>query len=146
MRRLRRSVGRFHNELLAVLGLQSLPAAELHGLGADDWSNRVAREEPLKDVEADVPARGAPRDEAAIDAVPQRQARAAASGFEFPPDIAVLQHLGSVGSSHSCFRNLRHSRPGELHRSNRTQASIHLEGSPLAQMRRVGERLPDFFR
>src|SRR5207244_3367286 len=38
-----------------------------------------------------------PRDEAAIDVVPQRQARAAAKGFEFPPDIVVLKHLGSVG-------------------------------------------------
>jgi len=42
-----------------------------------------------------VPARGAPRDEAAIDIVPQRQARAARKGFEFPPGIAVLQHLGA---------------------------------------------------
>ena len=26
-----------------------------------------------------------------------------AEGFEFPPDIAVLKHLGSVGSRHCCF-------------------------------------------
>src|SRR5437899_6397684 len=71
--RLRRLVGRFNTELLCVLGVQSLPAAELHGLGADDASNRLSREEPLKDVEANVPARGPPRDEAAIDVVPQRQ-------------------------------------------------------------------------
>ena len=77
--RLRRPVGRFNAETLCVLGVQSLPAAELHGLGADDASNRLTREEPLKDVEADVPARGAPRDEAAIDVVPQHQARAAAT-------------------------------------------------------------------
>src|SRR2546427_734617 len=37
--RLRRPVGRFNTELLGVLGVQSLPAAELHGLGADDASN-----------------------------------------------------------------------------------------------------------
>ncbi len=54
--------------------------------------------------------RGAPRDEAAIDVVPQRQARtAAAKGFEFPPDIVgtpvVLKQLGSVGSRH---RGSRH--------------------------------------
>ena len=42
-------------------------------------------------------------DEAAIDVVPQRQARAAARGFEFPPDIAVLKQPGSVGSRHCCF-------------------------------------------
>src|SRR5438445_12999588 len=52
------AVGRFNTELLCVLGVQSLPAAELHGLGADDASNRLSREEPLKDVEANVPARG----------------------------------------------------------------------------------------
>src|SRR6202790_2946761 len=85
--RLRRPVGRFDTELLGVLRVQPLPAAELHGLGADDASNRLTREEPLKDVEADVPARRAPRDEAAIDVVPQRQARAATKGFELPPEV-----------------------------------------------------------
>src|SRR5260370_624659 len=89
--------GGLNAELLCVLCVQSLPAAELHGIGADHASNRLTREEPLKDVEADVPARGAPRDEAAIDVVPQRQARTAANGFEFPPRIVVLKHLGSVG-------------------------------------------------
>src|SRR5437660_3029637 len=97
------ATGGLNAELLCVLGSQSLPPAELHGLGADDASNRLTREEPLKDVEADVPARGAPRDEAAIDVVPEREARAATEGFEFPPDIVVLKHLGSVGSRHSCF-------------------------------------------
>jgi hypothetical protein len=38
--RLRRPVGRFNTELLGVLRVQPLPAAELHGLGADDASNR----------------------------------------------------------------------------------------------------------
>src|SRR6202140_2976029 len=112
--RLRRPVGRFNTELLGVLRVQPLPAAELHGLAADDASNRLTREEPLKDVEADVPARGAPRDVAAIDVVPQRQARAATKGFEFPPDIVatpvVLKHLGSIGSRHCCFGNVRRGR------------------------------------
>src|SRR6202049_1779618 len=131
-----RPTGRFNAELLCVLGVQSLPAAELHGLGADDASNRLTREAPLKEVEADVPARGAPRDEAAIDVVPQRQARAATKGFEFPPHIVVLKHLWSVGSRHSCFGNLPRSHPGELRgASNRTQAPIGLKGRPFAQMR-----------
>src|SRR5689334_24044477 len=86
--RLRRPTGGLNAELFRVLRVQTLPAAELHGLGADDASNRLTREEPLEDVEADMPARGAPRDEAAIDVVPQRQARAATRSFEFPPDIA----------------------------------------------------------
>src|SRR5437899_5139152 len=49
--RLRRPFGRFNTELPGVLGVQSLPAAELHDLGADDASNRLTREEALKDVE-----------------------------------------------------------------------------------------------
>src|SRR5580704_13884162 len=141
-----RPVGLFNTELLGVLRVQPLPAAELHGLGAHHASNRITRQEPLKDVEANVPARGAPRDKAAIDVVPQRQARAAGKGFEFPPSIVVLKHLGSVGSRHSCFQRRGRSHPRELHRSNRTQAPLGVEGRPLAQMRWVGKRLPDFLR
>ena len=84
-----RPTGGLDAELLCILGVQSLPAAELHGLGADDASDRLTREEPVKDVEANVPARGAPRDEAAIDVVPERQARAAAERLEFPPQVAA---------------------------------------------------------
>src|ERR1700680_2063985 len=87
--RVRRPVGRFNTELLCVLGVQSLPAAELHGLGADDASNRLTREERLKDVKADVPAGGAPRDKAAINVVPEREARAAAERLELPPEVAA---------------------------------------------------------
>src|ERR1700732_5352397 len=110
--RRRRPAGRFNAELLCVLGVQSPPVAQLHGLGADDASNRLTRKAALKDVEADVPARGAPRDEAAIDVVPQRQARAATKGFEFPPRIVVLKHLWSVGSRHSCFQRRGRFPPG----------------------------------
>jgi hypothetical protein len=79
--------------------------------------------------------------------MPQRQARAATKGFEFPPDIVILEHPGSVGSRHCCFQRRGRPYPGELHRgSNRTQAPIGFKGSPLAQMRWVGKRLPDFFR
>src|SRR5262249_20363470 len=42
--RLRRPVGRFETELLGVLGVQSLPAAELHGLGADIHTLRIGIE------------------------------------------------------------------------------------------------------
>src|SRR3989442_13490185 len=72
--------GGLNVELLCVLGVQSLPAAELDGIGADDASHRFTREEPLEDVEADVPARGAPRDVAAIDVVPEREAGAGLEG------------------------------------------------------------------
>src|SRR5215467_15496469 len=110
-----RPTGGLNAELLCILGVQSLPAAELHGLGADDASNRLTREEPLEDVEADVPARGAPRDEAAIDVVPEREARAAAERFELPPEVvatpAVLEQPRRLGPLHGGLRDLRRRRP-----------------------------------
>src|SRR5256885_1173975 len=42
-----------NGELLCVLGVQSPPAAELHGLGADDASNGLTGEKSLEHVEAD---------------------------------------------------------------------------------------------
>ena len=61
--------------------------------GPSHASDRFACEEPIEDVEADVPARGAPRDEAAIDVVPERKARAAAERFELPADVAASQSV-----------------------------------------------------
>src|SRR5579863_418274 len=134
----RRPVGRFNTELLGVLRVQPLPAAKLHRLTTNDGADRCSAEKAIQNIETNVPARGAPRDEAAIDAVPQRQTRAATKGFEFPPDITVLQHPRSVGSRHCCFERRGISHPGEIHRGpNRTQVPIHYEGSPLAQMRRL---------
>src|SRR5438552_10823330 len=136
--RLRRPVGRFNTELLGVLRVQPLPAAELHRLTTNNAADGSSAEKAIQNIETNVPARGAPRDEAAIDVVPQRQARAATKGFEFPTGIAVLKHLGSLRSCHSCFDRRGRSHPGELHRSNRIQAPIDLKGRPLAQMCRVG--------
>jgi hypothetical protein len=48
-------------------------AAELHGLGADDASNGLTGEKPIKDIEADVPARSAHRYESTVDVVPKRE-------------------------------------------------------------------------
>src|SRR5207302_4270268 len=112
-----------------------------------DAADRSSDEWPIQNVETNVPACSAHGDKAAINAVPQRQARTAIESFELPPGIAVLKQLGSIGSCHSSFGNLRRSHPGELHRSsNRTQVPIGFEGCPLAQMRRIGNRLPDLFR
>src|SRR5437879_268849 len=140
-------------ELLCVLRVQSLPAAELHRVGTDDAADGRSAEKVIQNVEADVPPGGTHRDEAAIDVGPQRQARAATNGLELPPHSeatpVVLEHLGSVGSRHCCFGDVRRGRSDrrELHPgSNRTQAPIGVEGRPLAQLRRVGKRLPDFFR
>ena len=95
--RLRRPVGRFNTELLGVLGVQPLPAAELHRLAADDASNGSSAEKAIQNIETDVPAGSDPRDEAAIDVVPQRQARAATKGFEFPPEYPL--YSSTLGAS-----------------------------------------------
>src|SRR5579883_2575772 len=56
-------------ELLGILCNQPLPAGRLHRLPgyASDWSST---QKLFQNVESNVPARRAPRDEAAIDAVP----------------------------------------------------------------------------
>src|SRR5690349_12677608 len=72
----------FNAELLGVLGFQSLPTVELHHAGADHASDRLTREEPVQNVEAEVPAGGAPRDVAPIDVVPEGEARAATERLE----------------------------------------------------------------
>src|SRR5437879_13586586 len=94
-------------EQLCVLGVQSLPASELHGLGADDASNGLTGEKPLQHIEADVPARSAHRDEITVDVVPEREPRAADSQrLQFPPDVwstpVEFQHLGCVAPFHLC--------------------------------------------
>src|SRR5439155_3984421 len=98
-------------ELLCVLRVQSLPSAELHRLGTNDAADGGSAEQVIQNIEANVPPGSTHRDEAAIDIGPQRQARAATNGFELPPHIeatpVVLQHLGSVGSRHGCFGNVR---------------------------------------
>src|SRR5256712_5446481 len=140
-------------ELLCILRVQSLPASEVHRLGTNDAAEGGPIEQVIQNIEAKVPPGSTHRDEAAIDVGPQRQARAATNGFELPPYIeatpVVLEHRGSVGSRHRCFGDVRRGRSdrGELHRgSNPTQAPIGVEGRPLAQLRRAGKRLPDFFR
>src|SRR5438034_2330439 len=140
-------------ELLCILRVQSLPASELHRLGTNDAADGGSAEQMIQDIEAKVPPGSTHRDEAAIDVGPQCQPRAATNGFELPPHIeatpVVLEHIGSVGSRHRCFGDVGRGRSdrGELYpRSNRTQAPIGVEGRPLAQLRRVGKRLPDFCR
>src|SRR6266550_4870606 len=139
-------------ELLCILGVQSLPA-ELHRLRTNDAAEGGSAEQVIQNIEANVPPGSTHGDEAAIDVGPQRQPRAATNGFELPPHLeatpVVLEHRGSVGSRHCGFGDVRRGRSdrGELHPgSNRTQAPSGVEGRPLAQLRRVGKRLPDFFR
>ncbi len=111
-------------------------------------------EQAIQNIEANVPTRCAHGDEAAIDVGPQRQARAAAQGFEFPAHVeatpVVLERLRRVGSRHSCFGNPGRGRAPTVVSftlaPTAPRLAIGVERSPLAQMRGVGKCLPDFFR
>src|SRR5271156_4780015 len=81
--RLRRPVGRFDTELLGVLRVEPLPAAEFYGVGANHAADGISAEKAIQNVETNVPPGSTHGDEAAIDVGPERQARAAADGFEF---------------------------------------------------------------
>src|SRR5580704_458917 len=139
-----RGVGRFNPEQLCVLTDQSLKAAELPRLRTNRAADRSSAQKVVQNIERNVPSGGAHRDEAAIDAGPQRQARAATQVFQFPPHRVaapgVLKQPGSVRLLYYCFCNVRRgrSRGSELHPgSNRTQAPIGVKGRPLAQMLRI---------
>src|SRR5437879_4312881 len=99
--------GGLNTELRCVLRVQSLPALELHRLGADDAADGSSAEKVIQNIETNVPPGSTHCDEAATDVGPQRHARAATQGFEFPTHIEapplVLKRFGSVGSRHCCF-------------------------------------------
>src|SRR5690349_2236166 len=140
-------------ELPGVLGVQPLPATELHRVRTNDAADRSSAEQVIQHIQANVPPGSTHRDEATIDVGPQRQARATTERFELPPHIeatpVVLKQLRSLRSHHFGFGHVQRGRShrGELHRgSNRTETPIGVEGRPLAQLRWVGERLPDFCR
>ena len=50
-----RPTGGLNAELLCVLGVQSLPTAELHGLGADDAADGSSAEKAIQNIETNVP-------------------------------------------------------------------------------------------
>src|SRR4051812_31610004 len=140
-------------ELLRVLGVQPLPAAELHGVDADDASNGLTGEKPLQHVQADVPPRSAHRNESAVDVVPQRESRAAASQrLQFPADVlsspAELEHLGCVRAFHLGlgYEWRRRAYRRELCAANGPDVPVRVERSPFAEVLGVRERLPDLCR
>src|ERR1700745_2715675 len=151
--RRRRPVDHFNTKELGVLGLQLVPAAELHGVGADEASDGMTAEKAIEHIEADVPPGCTHCDEAMADVGPEREARAAGGRLEFPAHVeaapVVFKNVGRVGSRHGGFGNAqcRRSYGRELHRgSDCAEVPIGVEGSPLAEMHRVRQRLPDFFR
>ena len=114
---------------------------------------RPIAEEPIHDVEADMPAGGAHRDESTVDVVPERESRAAgAERLELPANLLrapiELEHLGRVGALHVRLgdERLRRSDGGELHGAHGAQVAVGVERSPLAQVLGVGQRLPDLGR
>src|SRR5262245_41233842 len=107
-----RPTRRLDTELLRVLGVQSLPAAELEGVGADDASNGLPGEMPLEHIEADVPARGAHRDVVAVDVVPEPEPSAAsAERLQLPANVAstpaVFERPRCVSPLHVCLAHER---------------------------------------
>src|SRR5512143_1350006 len=98
-------------ELLCILRVQLLPAAEFQRIRTDDAAERISVEEMIEDVETDVPSGGAHRDEAAIDVGPQCEASSVSSRLEVPSHVesapVVREQSGSVGLSHRCFGNVR---------------------------------------
>lgn len=73
-------------ELFCVLGVESLPAAKLHCLRAGKAADRISPKQVIENIEANVPARGAHRNESTINAGPQRQTCARATRFKLPLD------------------------------------------------------------
>src|SRR5258706_9264848 len=127
---------RFNTELLGVLRVEPLPAAELHRLGADHAADGSSAEKVIQNIETNVPSGSTHCNKTVTDVGPQRQARTATRGLQFPPHIEatplVLKHLGSVGSRYGCFGNewRGRSHSGELDRSScRIHAPIGFKGS-----------------
>src|SRR6516225_3653295 len=100
---------RLDAELLRVLGMQALPAGELHDLRPGDAADRPPGERAIQHIEAYVPARGAHRDVAAIDAVPELEAGAAVMRLQLPAHVAFapreFKHARRVGALHARLRD-----------------------------------------
>src|SRR5437899_5721783 len=103
--------GSLDAKLLRVLGVQSLPAVELQRVAGNDAANGISAEQPVQDIEADVPPGSTHGDVTAIDVGPQRQPCAAIQCLEFPPHLkaapVVFERLGGLGSRHRGFADVR---------------------------------------
>src|SRR4029079_12474760 len=81
-----------------------------------------------------------------------REARATALGLQLPAHLvlapAVLEHPRSLGPFDLRLRDARRGRPHgrELHRACGAEVPISVEWRPLAELRRIGQRLPDLRR
>ena len=114
-----------------------------------DAPQGLPRQVLVENVETDVPAGGAPGDEAAVDVVPEREPRATSDGRQLPTQVvaapAELEKPRRLGSRHARLGDLRHRRSDRRqgHRPGLREASIGIERRPCTQMLRLGERLPD---
>jgi hypothetical protein len=123
----------FDVEPLCVLDIQSMPA-ELHGLGTDDASNgSSARSRSRTSKQVCQP--GAPRDEVAIDIVPERQARAAAERLGLhrrslhPSCTRAAWRLSPLHAGLGDQRR-RHPERRKLYRLHGSQVPIGVERCP----------------
>ncbi len=140
-------------ELLGVLGVESLPAFEFHGLGANDTSKRLAREKPIQHVQAEVPTGGAHRNVSTVDVVPEREPRTTASQrLQLPADVLSapieFEHFERVGSFHLGlgYQRRRCSHRRELCVAHGTEVAVGIEGRPFAEVLGLRERLPNLRR
>src|SRR5882757_7367931 len=85
----RRPDGRLRTELLGVLGVQSLPAAELHRLWAGDAAHGSSAQKMIQNIETNVPPGSTHCDKAVTDVGPEREPRAPHNGFELPAHLKV---------------------------------------------------------
>ncbi len=112
--------GRFHAELPGVLGVQSLPAGELRPSPPAMRPIGAPAQKTVQHVEANVPSGSAHRNEAAINVVPQHQARAVTTGSS---SHRVSPYSSIVGGSARFTLDsipVWDFPPGKIHRFDRT--------------------------
>jgi len=145
-----RPVWGFQTELLRVLGMQSWPF-ELHRFAAHDPPDGLGRQESVEHIEADVPARRTHGYESTIDVVPESEPRTRSEWLELPSHLVVtpliLEQLRRVSPSDARLRDLWRRIPTvESLTGPSSSGSGQRRTGPLAQLRGVRQRVPDFRR
>jgi chromosome segregation protein len=121
--------------LVRILGIQPLPA-ELDRLGADDAAEGSSAQKMIENIETNVPARSAPRDEAVIDL--SAELRACAQE-EASIQAQLYRSTEAVTETEVAFLRAR-DRAAELEQELRTLASRLELDSTLAEAELPGEQ------